>query len=344
MKSFASDNYSGIHPTIMNAIIEANQGHVSSYGYDEYTRKAELLFKQHFGEQAEAFFVFLGTAANVLSLSSITKSYEAVICTDLAHINVDECGAPEKHGGFKLLTVPTCNGKLDLTLVKKYLENVGFEHHVQPRVISISQTTELGTVYTADEIKEIADFAHANGMFLHMDGARLSNAAATLRLPFRSFTTDLGVDVVSFGGTKNGMMLGEAIVFLNPNLVSGFKYMRKQAMQLASKMRFISAQFIAYLTDNHCIKTAIHANQMANYLADSVKNIPSISITQSVDANAVFVTFPKELTSILQETSFFYLWNEELNEARWMTSWDTEPQDIDLFVKKIVLALNEIKL
>lgn len=328
----------------MNAILDANRGHVSSYGHDEFTHKAELLFKQHFGEQTEAYFVFLGTAANVLSLSSMLKSYEAVICTDLAHINVDECGAPEKFGGYKLLTVPTTNGKLDINLAKKHLEGVGFEHHVQPKVVSISQTTELGTVYTPSEIAEIADFAHQNGMYLHVDGARLSNAAAALNLPFKSFTTDLGVDVLSFGGTKNGMMLGEAVVFLNPELAKGFKYLRKQSMQLASKMRFISAQFIAYLTDNHCIKTAEHANSMAHYLAQKVEGISQVKITQQVDANAVFAIFPKEITPILQKTSFFYLWNEEINEARWMASWDTDPQDIDNFVKKIVLALDEIDL
>lgn len=342
MKSFASDNYSGVHPTIMEAIIQANDGHVSSYGNDDYTRRAELLFKKHFGEQAEAFFVFLGTAANVLCLSAAAKPFEAIICTDLAHINVDECGAPERFGGFKLLTVPTLDGKLDINLAKKHLENVGFEHHVQPRIISISQTTELGTVYTPQEIAEIADFAHQNGLLLHVDGARLSNAAAALGLPFKAFTTDLGVDLLSFGGTKNGMMFGEAVVFLNPSLSKGFKYLRKQSMQLASKMRFISAQFEAYLSNDQCINTASHANKMAKYLAESVKDIPQVKITQSVDANAVFAIFPKEITPVLQETSFFYLWNESLNEARWMASWDISESDIDHFVKKIVEALKDV--
>lgn len=341
MKSFASDNYSGVHPAIMEAMLKANFGHASSYGNDEYTQKAELLFKQHFGEQAQAFFVFLGTAANVLSLSAIMRSYQAVICTNLAHINVDECGAPEKFGGIKLLTVPTTDGKLNLELAKKHLEGIGFEHHVQAKVISISQTTELGTVYTPEEIKEIADFAHNNNMYLHVDGARLSNAAAALNMPFKAFTTDLGVDVVSFGGTKNGMMFGEAVVFLNPSLATDFKYLRKQSMQLASKMRFIGAQFEAYLSNNQCINTAKHANLMAKYLEMKVREIPQIQVTQKVDANAVFAIFPEEITSKLQEATFFYLWDEAQNEARWMTSWDTTEDDIDFFVKSIVLALKD---
>lgn len=339
-KSFASDNYSGVHPDIMEAIVKANSGHVSSYGNDEYTSEAENMFKYHFGENIEVFFVFLGTAANVLSLSSAIRPYEAVICTELAHINVDECGAPEKNGGFKLLTVPTTDGKLDIALAEKFLTNVGFEHHVQPKIISISQTTELGTVYTVSEIKMIADFAHSNGMFLHVDGARLSNAAASLNLPFREFTTDLGVDVISFGGTKNGMMFGEAVIFNNIELAKGFKYLRKQSMQLASKMRFISAQFIAYLSNSQYLKTASHANNMAKYLRDCISIISEVYITQSVDANAVFAIFPKEITACLQEESFFYLWDEYKNEARWMTSWDTTTDDIDGFVKKIELALH----
>ena len=338
-KSLASDNYSGIHPNILEAIASANQGHVSSYGHDEYTHRAELLFKQHFGDHVEVFFVFLGTAANVLSISSALRSYEAVLCTDLAHINTDECGAPEHMGGFKLLTVPTSDGKLDVDKAKRYLQNVGFEHNVQPRLVSISQTTELGTVYSVKEIKAIADFAHSNGMFLHVDGARLSNAAAALQLPFRDFTTDLGVDVISFGGTKNGMMLGEAIIFNNTELAKGFKYLRKQSMQLASKMRFISAQFIAYLTGNHCIGTAAHANQMAAYLRDRLTAFPQVTITQPVDANAVFAVFPKDIKETLLEESFFYLWDEEKNEARWMTSWDTTTEDIDRFVDVLASAL-----
>lgn len=343
-KSLASDNYSGVHPVIMEAIAAANLGHASSYGNDDYTRKANELLKQHFGEQVESFFVFLGTAANVLGISSAIKPYEAVICTDLAHINVDECGAPERFGGFKLLAVPTTNGKLDIEKAKRFLQNVGFEHNVQPKLVSISQTTELGTVYTVEEIKRIVDFAHSNGLYVHMDGARLSNAAAALNLPFRAFTTDLGVDVISFGGTKNGMMLGEAVIFSNAELAHGFKFLRKQAMQLASKMRFISAQFIAYLSDIHCIKTASHANAMARYLHDQLKNIPQITVTQCVDANAVFAIFPKALTETLQQETFFYLWDEDKNEARWMTSWDTQKEDIDNFVKKIVLAIEEVEL
>lgn len=338
-KSLASDNYSGIHPNILEAIARANQGHVSSYGHDEYTHRAELLFKQHFGDHVEVFFVFLGTAANVLSISSALKPYEAVLCTELAHINTDECGAPEHFGGFKLLTVPTTDGKFDVEKARRYLLNVGFEHNVQPKLVSISQTTELGTVYSVEEIRQIADFAHRNGMYLHVDGARLSNAAAALGLPFRDFTTGLGVDVISFGGTKNGMMLGEAIIFNNTELAKGFKYLRKQSMQLASKMRFISAQFIAYLTGNHCIATAAHANQLAAYLEQQLAAFPQVTVTQPVDANAVFAVFPKAINETLLDESFFYFWDEAKNEARWMTSWDTTTEDIDRFVAVLAAAL-----
>lgn len=338
-KSLASDNYSGVHPTIMEAIISANTGHVSSYGHDEYSEKAVELFRQHFGQHVEVYFVFLGTAANVLSISSAIKPYEAVLCTELAHINTDECGAPERFGGFKLLSIPTANGKFEVDKARRYLSNLGFEHNVQPKLISISQTTELGTVYSVDEIREIANFAHSNGMYLHVDGARLSNAAAALGLPFREFTTDLGVDVISFGGTKNGMMLGEAIIFNNTDLAHGFRYLRKQSMQLASKMRFISAQFIAYLTNNHCLSTAMHANQMAAYLRQRLEAFPQVRITQSVDANAVFAIIPKEINEALLDCSFFYFWNEEANEARWMTSWDTTKDDIDRFIETLDRAL-----
>ena len=338
-KSLASDNYSGIHPAILEAIADANQGHVSSYGHDEYTHRAEQLFKQHFGDHVEVFFVFLGTAANVLSISSALRPYEAVLCTELAHINTDECGAPEHIGGFKLLTVPTTDGKFNIEKARRYLQNVGFEHNVQPKLVSISQTTELGTVYSVQEIQAIADFAHSNGMYLHVDGARLSNAAAALNLPFREFTTDLGVDIISFGGTKNGMMLGEAVIFNNTELAKGFKYLRKQSMQLASKMRFISAQFIAYLANNQCISTANHANQMAAYLNQRLTAFPQVTITQPVDANAVFAVFPKAINEILLDESFFYFWDEGKNEARWMTSWDTTKEDIDRFVDVLAAAL-----
>lgn len=334
-KSFASDNYSGVHPIIMDAIMKANSGHVSSYGNDELTREASLLFKDHFGVNSETFFVFLGTGANVLSLTSALQPYQAVLCTNYAHINVDECGAPERFGGFKLLSTPSCNGKFDINNAKKYLANIGFEHNVQPKVISISQTTELGTVYTVDEIKEIADFAHQNDMLLHMDGARISNAAATLNLPFKAFTAEVGVDILSFGGTKNGMMYGEAVVFLNNKLSNNFKYLRKQSMQLASKMRFISAQFIAYLTDNHCMITASHANKMAQYMKEGLEKIPAVAITQNVEANAIFAIIPRNITEELQKVSFFYIWNDETNEARFMTSWDTTKEDVDNFITSI---------
>jgi len=249
-RGFASDNNSGVHPEILKAIIEANEGHTVAYGDDIYTERAKQKFYEHFGNDIDIYFVFIGTAANVLGLNAATRSWNAIICAETAHINVDECGAPEKFNGFKLLSIETPNGKLTVDLIKKHMHGFGFEHHSQPKVISITQATEMGTVYTKEEIMALADFAHKNNMYLHMDGARIANAAVTLNMQFKEFTKDAGVDILSFGGTKNGMMYGEAILFLNKQLGEDFKYVRKQAMQLASKMRFISAQFERYLTNN----------------------------------------------------------------------------------------------
>ena len=247
-RGFASDNNAGIHPALLEAIREANSGHVVAYGDDVYTRRAEITFREHFGQQAEVFFVLTGTGANVLSLASVTRSYHAIICAETAHIQVDECGAPEKFTGCKLISIPTPDGKLTVEKIAEHLHVFGIEHHVQPRVISISQPTEMGTVYTPAEIRALAELAQNSGLLLHMDGARLANAAVSLDLPFKAFTTDAGVDVLSFGGTKNGMLFGESVVFLNSAVAPDFKYLRKQSMQLASKMRFISAQFEAYLS------------------------------------------------------------------------------------------------
>lgn len=334
-KSFASDNNAGIHPKILKAISDANQGHVVGYGDDEYTAQAIQKFKEHFGQQIEVFFVFNGTGANVLSLQAMTDSYNAVICAQSSHLNVDECGAPEKFTGCKLITVPTPDGKLTVDLVKPYLHGFGDQHHVQPKVISITQSTEYGTVYSLAEIKVLADLAHENNMLLHMDGARLANAAASLKLSLRVLTIDVGVDVLSFGGTKNGMMLGEAVIFFKPELAKNFLYIRKQGMQLASKMRFISAQFSALLSDNLWLENATHANAMAQKLVQQLKSIPQIKITKDVQANAVFAVIPKAMISELQKNYFFYVWNEADNEVRWMTSFDTTEEDIEKFVKII---------
>ncbi len=280
---------------------------------------------------AEVFFVLTGTGANVLSLASFTRSYNSVICAETAHIQVDECGAPEKFTQCKMLPVVTPDGKLTADGIRKHLHGFGFEHHAQPRVISISQPTEMGTVYTPSEIRSLADLAHQNDMILHMDGARLANAAVSLDLPFKAFTTDAGVDVLSFGGTKNGMLFGESVVFLKPGMSAEFKYFRKQGMQLASKMRYISAQFEAYLTRDVWRTNAMHANKMAQLLYEKTSSIPGIKITQKVQANAVFAIIPANLVAALQEKYFFYVWDEVTSEVRWMTSFDTTPGDIDGF-------------
>jgi Threonine aldolase len=334
-KGFASDNNSGIHPIILKAIENANVAHTIAYGDDDFTEKAKQKFKEHFGETAEVFFVFNGTAANVLSLTAATQPYNAIICSELAHINVDECGAPEKQTGCKILICNTIDGKITIDEIAKHLHGIGIQHHSQPKIISISQSTELGTVYSPSEIKNISQFAHANNLLLHVDGARIANAAASLNLSFREFTTDVGVDIVSFGGTKNGMMYGEAIVFLNPELAQNFIFTRKQAMQLASKMRFISAQFIAYLDNNQCIETAQHSNKMAKLLEEKIKEIPQIKITQKVESNAVFALIPPKIYDELQKEYFFYLWDEKNYEARWMCSFDTTEDDINKFVELI---------
>ena len=343
-RGFASDNNAGVHPEILKAMAAVNDGHVIAYGDDPYTEKALEAIRKLFGEEAEIFFVFIGTAANVLGLSSVTQPYHAVICPDTAHIHVDECGAPEKFSGCKLLTCPAPDGKLTVDMIAGHMHGIGFEHHVQPKVVSITQATELGTVYTPDEIRKIADYTHQQGMFLHMDGARISNAAVSLDCSFRDMTVDAGVDVLSFGGTKNGMMYGEAVVFFHRELCSDFKYRRKQGMQLASKMRYIAAQFSAFLKDDLWRRNALHANLMAQKLYAAVLNIPGITVTQKVESNAVFATIPPEIIPALQKQFFFYEWDEERSEVRWMCSFDTTEEDIEAFATQLrKLVTQEIK-
>lgn len=334
-RGFASDNNAGIHPEILAAMQAANTGHALAYGDDPYTQKAVEQFRAHFGEHVEVFLMFNGTGANTLGLKSITASYQAILCAETAHIYVDECGAPEKFTGCKLITIPTPNGKLTPDLVKPYLAGFGDQHHVQPKVISITQATEMGTVYRPEEIQAIADLAHHHGMWLHMDGARLCNAAAFLNLPLRALTSDVGVDLLSFGGTKNGMMLGEAVVFFHPEQAQTFRYVRKQGMQLASKMRFIAAQFLALLSNDLWLKNAQQANAMAQLLAEKLARIPEIELTQPVEANGVFARFPKAMIQPLQAQSFFYVWNQAQSEIRLMTSFDTTPDDIEAFIAHI---------
>ncbi len=339
-KGFASDNNSGVHPEIFKAMEAANFGHVTGYGDDSYTLDAIEIFKKEFGEDTEVFFVFNGTGANVTGLSSATHSFNSIICAETAHIQVDECGAPEKFTGCKLLPVASVNGKLTPQAIQRHLYGFDFEHHSQPRIISISQTTELGTVYRPVEIRTLADLAHKNNMLLHMDGARIANAAVALNMDFREFTRDCGVDILSFGGTKNGMMMGEAVLIFNPELAVNTKYIRKQSMQLFSKMRFVGAQFIAYFKDDLWRKTATHANKMAKLLEGEILKIPQIKITRPVEANGVFAEIPQEIIEPLQQRFFFYIWDETKSEVRWMTSFDTEEKEIFEFTKLINRLLN----
>jgi threonine aldolase len=331
-RGFGSDNNAGIHPDILKEIIASNTGHVIGYGSDGYTEEAVKIFKEHLGNSAEIYFVFTGTGANVLGLSGITRSWNSVITASTAHLEGDECGAPEKFIGCKVLVVDTSDGKINPGLIEKHLHGIDFEHHSQPKVISITQATEMGTVYTAAEIAEIADFAHARGMLLHMDGARIANAAVALNLPFKTFTSDAGVDVLSFGGTKNGMMFGESVCFLRPGLSSDFKYIRKQGMQLASKMRFISAQYIGYFRNDLWKRCALNSNLMARMLAEKLKQIPEVKVTQEVQSNGVFVIIPNDVAEKIRGQYFFYPWDEKRSEWRLMCSWDTEERDIEDFV------------
>jgi threonine aldolase len=334
-RSFASDNYAGIHPRVLAAIATANGGHQISYGEDVYSARLTDVFRSHFGERCEVFCAFNGTGANVISLQSMTRRWDAVICAESAHVNVDECGAPEKVAGLKLLPVATPDGKLTPDLVESRVRGVGDQHRAQPRVVSISQATELGTCYSVEELTAICDHAHARGLFVHVDGARLCNAAAHLGVPLRAFTTDAGVDVLSFGGTKNGAMIGEAVVVLNPEVVAGVAYLRKSAMQLASKMRFIAVQLEALLGGDLWLENAGHANALAKRLEAGVRAVPGVTVTQPVEANAVFAVIPHEVTERLQARHRFYVWEEQTGEVRWMTSFDTTEADVDAFVAAI---------
>lgn len=334
MKAFASDNYSGVHPEIMEALHQANHEHMGSYGADEITVRVIKKFKSLFGDDTEVFFVYNGTGANVLGLTAATQSFNAIICSELAHINVDESTAPEKFTGCKLIGLPTTNGKIYADQVENRIQRIGDQHHPQAKVISISQSTEYSTVYTAEEIKSLSEVAKKYNLYLHMDGARISNAAVSLDQDFRTFTKDAGVDVLSFGGAKNGMMFGEAVVFFNPDLAKQFAYLRKQGMQLHSKMRFITAQFDALLSNDLWKRNATHANRMAKKLEHALRQIPQIKITQTVDGNGVFAIIPKEITEALQQEFFFYVWNDRTNECRLMCSFDTTEKEVEQFTEK----------
>lgn len=331
-KSFASDNWAPACPEVMQALIDANHGHAAAYGGDNYTAEAKKLFKKLFGEQSKTYFVYNGTAANILSLSIINQSFNAVICTEHAHINVDECGAVEKISGTKIIDLPSEDGKLTVSQIEHHIKALRYPHQVVPKVISISQPTELGTLYTIDELRELAEFAHENDSFLHVDGARIANAVVALDTDFRTLITDTGIDVLSFGGTKNGLMFGEAVVILNPNLQVFFELYRKQYLQLASKMRFIAAQFIALLNNDVWKKNAENSNNMAFRLAKGLSRYPEVKFTQVVETNGVWVILPDVLADKLMEKSFFHPWDPARKEYRIMTAFDTTEQEVDDFL------------
>jgi threonine aldolase len=339
VRAFASDNYAGVLPGVMEAIAAANQGHAISYGADEVTARVEALMREQFGPDAHAFLALNGTGANVTGLRAMLKPWQGVVCAGTAHLNVDEGGAPERLGGFKLLTVDTADGKLTPDLVATKVVRVGDEHVVQAGVVSVTQSTELGTLYSLDELRALAEHAHAHGMLFHVDGARLANAAAALGCSLAATSTEIGADVVSFGGTKAGLLLGEAIVVLRPELAPALPYLRKQSMQLASKMRFVAAQFEALLTDELWRRAAAHANAMAARLADGVRELPGVTVTQRVQANGVFAILPPGVAEALQEQWRFYVWDEHTGEVRWMCSWDTTEDDVDAFVRAIAAAV-----
>lgn len=334
-RGFGSDNHSGISPEVIEAIAQANSDHALAYGDDEYTQRLETLIKETFGSQAKVYLVFNGTGANVLCIDAMCRSHEAVVCAETAHINVDECGAPQRVVGCRLLTVDTPDGKLTPALVKTRLHGFGFEHHSQPKAISISQPTELGTLYTLEEIKALADLAHSYNMYLHVDGARLANAAVALGCTFKEMTTDLGVDALSFGGTKNGLLMGESCVLLNPALDVDMKYRRKQMTQLASKMRFMAAQFICYIESGIWRRNAEHSNRMAQLLRSEVEKVEGVKIMYPVQVNSVFAQLPTDVWHRLQERYFFYDWDEAADVVRWMCSFDTTEEDIHSFVNAL---------
>lgn len=341
IRSFASDNYAGAHPEVIAAIADANGGHQIAYGEDVYTARLQEVMREHFGPQAETFPVFNGTGANVTALTSVLPRWGAVIATSTAHIHTDENAAPERVSGLKLLTIPTPDGKLTPDLIATEAWGWGDEHRAQPLAVSITQTTELGTLYTVEEVRAIADYAHERGMVLHMDGARVSNAAAALGVGFREFTTDAGVDILSFGGTKNGLLYGEAIVVLNPAVSDGLIFLRKLNMQLASKMRFVSAQLIALLTNDLWLRSASHANAMAARLRGALEaaDLPGLDFSQATQANAVFATLPAGVADRLRANYRFYDWDAAAGEVRWMTAFDTTEDDIDHFVAAITHEL-----
>jgi threonine aldolase len=338
-RGLGSDNHSGVHPRVLDAIARVNGGHWHAYGLDQVSEKAYEVFREHFGPEAETHFVFNGTGANVLALSTLVRSHHAVLASQHAHLINDECGAPEKNLGAKIISVPSPDGKLTPESLKPFLIRRGDQHASQVRAISLTQPTELGTLYSLEELRRLTAFAREHRLLVHMDGARLVNATEALGCTFKEMTTDLGIDVVSFGGTKNALLFGEAVVILKPELAGDFKFARKQLMQLMSKTSFVAAQFLELLGTDLWRENASHANRMARFLSEGLKTFPEITVTQSTQSNAVFAIFPRAILPRLREEMFFYIWNEANFECRLMTSWDTDQQDLERFLTVIRDAL-----
>jgi threonine aldolase len=343
-RSFASDNAAGAHPVVIEAIQRVNHGHALAYGDDDETRACERRFSELFDRDVATFLTFNGTGANVLSLTALARPGDAVVCSDWAHINVDETGAPERVVGAKLIDLPTPDGKLTPAQIEAQLHALGDPHHAQPAIVSLTQSTELGTMYTADEVAAICDVAHRHGMRVHMDGARIANAVAAggaTVAALRAMTVDAGVDVMSFGGTKNGMLGGEAVVFLDPTAGARGHYVRKTVTQLASKMRFIAAQFNALLEDDLWISLAAHSNQMASRLHAAVTAIEGVDPGPAPIVNSVFASLPPAAIEPLQQWSFFWDWDRSRSQVRWMTAWDTTEEDVERFTAGVeaILAL-----
>ncbi len=339
---FASDNSSGADPYILEALIRINQGHYHSYGHDDYTKEVKEKFKTLFNSEVDVYFTYNGTGANVLSLSALLRPFEGVLCSDIAHINTDECGALERYIGAKLLPITHENGKIKTEKILPYLQRLDDEHAIQPTVLSLTQPTEYGTLYTLEELAHIRNFARKHNLYIHIDGARLANAAVALEISFAELANISGADVISFGGTKNGLVFGEAAIFFPSVKHENVKFFHKQSMQLSSKTRYIAAQYDVYMEKKIWKKNAIQANAMANYLFEKVKNIKHVLITQPSQCNAIFAKIPKEVIEKIQKDCFFYVWNELTSEVRWMTSFDTTKNDIDSFVRILKQNLNAI--
>lgn len=337
-RTFASDNYAGVHPEVLAALADADGGHQTSYGDDAYTARLTEVLGEHFGREVAVFPVFTGTGANVVGLSAMLPAWGAAVCAASAHVHTDEGGAPEKVAGVKLLPVPTPDGRLTPELLATEAWGYGFEHRAQPLAVTLTQTTELGTCYRPEQIAAVAEAAHARGMHVHVDGARIANAAATLGLPLRAFTSDVGVDVISLGGTKNGAMAAEAIVVLDPDAAHGLRFLRKTQMQLASKMRFVSAQLLALYEGDLWLRSARHANEMAQRLAAGVRDLPGVEVVRPVESNAVFAVLPRAVADRVREEYWFYDWDEATGEVRWMCAFDTTAQDVDAFVAAVARA------